>query len=241
MGRFLTALLTALLVAAGVQGAAAQSSSVRKIAPDVVAPPEFSTDTLQREAPRQPLGALGQAEKPAPKRPDGGRLFNPVATAAGIIESRDFAVTIAGIDVVGADEACSFDGKEWPCGLRARTAFRGFLRGRAVVCDLPPEMASGAVAAQCAIGKQDIGGWLVSNGWARAAAGGSYAEDEAEAKDKGRGIYGKPPTATGLGPTPPPFTASTAGQDILEQPAAEPFLEPPAPAPTPPADPQGLY
>ena len=45
------------------------------------------------------------------------------------------------------------------------------------------------------LGKQDAGAWLVSNGWARAAPSGPYAQAEAEAREAGRGIFGPPPTA----------------------------------------------
>ena len=71
-------------------------------------------------------------------------------------------------------------------------AFRLWLRGRALVVR---RAARGrpAVAASpaCRLGKQDVGAWLVANGWARAAAGGPYAEAEEKARAaQGMGIFG---------------------------------------------------
>ena len=100
------------------------------------------------------------------------------------------------------DEICIDESaRKWGCGLRARGAFRAFLRGRAVVCDEPgPVDADAAVA--CRIGKQDIGQWLVENGWARAAPDGPYAEAQAAAKKAKKGIFGEAPDLSGMQPEP---------------------------------------
>ena len=55
-------------------------------------------------------------------------------------------------------------------------AVRLWLRGRALSCVMPPEADRQLLVAGCRLGKQDVGTWLVSNGWARAVAGGPYAE-----------------------------------------------------------------
>ncbi|MDB5525805.1 MAG: hypothetical protein JWM58_3568, partial [Rhizobium sp.] len=102
----------------------------RAIDPDVVAPPELRTGELERVEPREPLSKLALAMPPKPKMPDdwnGTKLFQPVATAAGLIEAKGYSVAVSGIDVVPQDETCTTDGKSWPCGIRARTAFRSFL------------------------------------------------------------------------------------------------------------------
>lgn len=151
---------------------------------------------FERIPPRQPLSRLSLALPPEPKVSDewdGTLLHRAVASAAGVIEAQGHRVSIAGADLVEADEQCSYEGKSWNCGVRARTAFRALLRGRAPTCALPPEAASGAVAARCRIGKQDLGEWLVANGWARAEAGGPYAAAEARAREKRLGIFGPPP------------------------------------------------
>lgn len=193
----------------------------RAIDPDVVAPPELPTGELERVEPREPLSKLALAMPPKPKMPDdwnGTKLFQPVATAAGLIEAKGYSVAISGIDVVGQDETCTTDGKSWPCGIRARTAFRSFLRGRAVVCTVPPEGGRDRIAAECRIGKQDVGQWLVDNGWARAAKGGPYVEAGEKAQSAKKGIFGSAPNLAGVSAVPPaPAPAPQAPGSILEE------------------------
>ncbi|WP_348524623.1 thermonuclease family protein [Mesorhizobium huakuii] len=193
----------------------------RAIDPDVVAPPELPAGELERVEPREPLSKLALAMPPKPKMPDdwnGTKLFQPVATAAGLIEAKGYSVAISGIDVVPQDETCTTDGKSWPCGIRARTAFRAFLRGRAVVCTVPPEGGRDRIAAQCRIGKQDVGQWLVENGWARAAKGGPYVEAGEKAQSAKKGIFGSAPNLAGMPAEPAaPAQAPEAPGSILEE------------------------
>jgi endonuclease YncB( thermonuclease family) len=159
-------------------------------------PAQDETAGYQRIEPRKPLSDLGEAQRPKPKAPDdfdGATLFRPVTNTAGTFEAMGYAVTVAGIDAVEAGEVCSFKGESWPCGVRARAAFRAFLRGRAVTCAMPPEVASGAVSADCRIGKENVGEWLVENGWARAVPDGPYAEVGDKARSAAKGIFGPPP------------------------------------------------
>jgi endonuclease YncB( thermonuclease family) len=175
----------------------------RSIDPEIVAQPGIpgNLGDLERVEPRAPLSKLALAAPPKPKMPDdwkGTKLFQPVASAAGLIEAKGYSVAVSGIDVVRPEETCSFAGKSWPCGLRARTAFRAFLRGRAVVCTVPPEGGRDLIAAECRIGKQDVGQWLVDNGWARAVAGGPYLEAADKARSGKKGIFGAPPNLSGM-------------------------------------------
>ncbi|WP_431523362.1 thermonuclease family protein [Mesorhizobium captivum] len=210
----------------------------RAIDPEVVAPPEMLDETLERVEPRAPLSDLALAGPPKPpklKMPDdwnGTKLYQPVATAAGLIEAKGYAVAITGIDVVKADETCSDDGKSWACGARARTAFRAFLRGRTVVCTVPPEGSRDTISAECRVGNKDIGEWLVENGWARAAQGSPYAEAGDEARAAKKGIFGAGPSLGGL----PALLAATgpapaAPTSIL--PADDGAVTPPADQPAP--------
>ncbi|TIU34710.1 MAG: thermonuclease family protein, partial [Mesorhizobium sp.] len=101
-------------------------------------------------------------------------------------------VIISGAVDIGPDRACSFGDAIWPCGQRARAAFNAWLRGRALKCVLPPDGDRFAVAAPCTLGKQDVGAWLVANGWAMAAPGGLYDKAEAVARGAQMGIFGPP-------------------------------------------------
>lgn len=203
---FWTLLLAAVAAMPGATAAVSDAygrmlvaqSRVRTVAPDLVAPPEIDPDSLERAEPRAPLGDLGQPQPPGPAAGEQGwRMFRPVATAAGRLEGDDARIAIAGIDIVEPSQNCSDgQGGQWPCGMRARTAFRAFLRGRAVECDLSEaEAGAGDVRpASCRLGERDLGAWLVENGWAMAASGGLYAEEQARAVEARRGIFaGRPP------------------------------------------------
>lgn len=196
-------------------------SHSRAIDPEIIVPPELPAEGLERVEPREPLSKLALAVPPRPKMPDdwnGTKLFQPVAQAAGLIEAKGYSVAVSGIDIVRQDETCSDDGKAWPCGIRARTAFRAFLRGRAVVCTVPPEGGRDLIAAECRIGKQDVGQWLVENGWARAAKGGPYVEAGDEARTAKKGIFGSAPNLSGMPAMPAaPSPAPQAPSSILEE------------------------
>lgn len=171
-------------------------SVTRPVEPGVVALPPVEQGGFMREEPRAPLSELSLALPPKPKMTaewDGTALFQPVASAAGLIKAKDLDVAIAGVIPLDASETCSFEGKQWNCGVRARTAFRGLLRGRAVVCDVPADARQGEVVAKCRVGKQDLGEWLVANGWVRAEDGGPYVEAGQKAEAENKGIFGPPP------------------------------------------------
>lgn len=170
--------------------------SVRAIAPLIVAPPELDPTALDREAPRPPLSALSLALPPTPETAeewDGTTLYRPIAPAAGIVEAMGYLVTVAGAEPLGAGQECRYKDVRWDCGTRARTAFRGLLRGRAVICAMPEGVAGGAASAPCRIGRQNLGKWLVANGWARATPGGPFEALGDKARDAGKGIFGPPP------------------------------------------------
>ena len=212
----------------------------RAIDPEAIAPPPLAPDELERVEPRAPLSDLALAGPPKPRRSravddwGGTKLFQPVASAAGLIEANGYSVAVSGINIVRQDETCTDDGKSWACGVRARTAFRSLLRGRAVACKVPPEADRNRIVAECRIGKQDVGQWLVENGWARAVAGGPYVEAGDKARTDKKGIFGAAPDLGGLPPAPTPVAAPTASQPILDAPATD---TPPAGTDaTPPTD-----
>lgn len=205
-------------------GIASQSSGrSRAIDPEVVAPPATGEAPLERTEPRPPLSNLSLALPPKPKAPGEWKdkpLFQPVATAAGLIEAKGHTIAISGIDVVKPDETCTDTaGKSWSCGLAARTAFRAFLRGRAITCAAPAKGGPGTAAAACSVGKQDLGHWLVENGWARALKTGPYADAGEAANKAKKGIFGTAPDLSGLPPLPveaPPTDLAEPSPSILD-------------------------
>jgi endonuclease YncB( thermonuclease family) len=102
-----------------------------------------------------------------------------------------------------------------------------------VVCKVPPEGGRDLIAAQCRIGKQDVGAWLVENGWARAAKGGSYVEAGEKARVAKKGIFGSAPDLSGMPPMPAASSpAPRAPSSILkeEDGVLKPLADQPAPA-----------
>jgi endonuclease YncB( thermonuclease family) len=153
-----------------------------------------------------------------------------------VIEAKGYSVAVSGIDVVRQDETCTDGGKSWTCGTRARTAFRAFLRGRAVVCTVPPEGGRDLIAAECRVGNQDVGQWLIENGWARAAKGGPYVEAGEKARAARKGIFGPAPNLSGLPPAPAPIAAPSEPTQPILDPSATTATPPTETTATPPVD-----
>ncbi|RWX62451.1 thermonuclease family protein [Mesorhizobium sp. M4B.F.Ca.ET.089.01.1.1] len=167
----------------------------RKIAQDLIAPPELDATRIERIEARPPLGDLGLAYWPKTPMPGDWRemlLYRPIATSSAIFEAMGRTVAISGTLAIDPDTSCSFHEIAWPCGLRARAAFNAWLRGRALKCLVPPDVDRFAIAAPCKLGKQDVGAWLVSNGWATALPGGIYGKAEATARSAEMGMFGPP-------------------------------------------------
>lgn len=167
----------------------------RSISPDIVAPPEIAMLELERLEARPPLGDLGLAPPPRRIEPDdweGTLLYRPVVTSSASFEAMGYAILVAGTVPIRLDEHCLFEGNSWPCGERAMLAFRYWLRGRAPLCQVFPPAERQPVAAACRLGNQDVGAWLVANGWARARPDGGYEKAEKVARDSGMGVFGPP-------------------------------------------------
>lgn len=167
----------------------------RIVAPEVVAPPQVVAQTLERVEARPPLGELGQAPLPnyaANGHWKGRLLYRPLVTSSASFEAMGYTILIAGTEAVGPGNYCRFKDVEWNCGERAMLAFRYWLRWRAPSCRLSSPAGPQPVAAACQLGKQDIGAWLVSNGWALARPGEGYEKAEEVARKAGMGIFGPP-------------------------------------------------
>ncbi|MDR0252057.1 MAG: thermonuclease family protein [Brucellaceae bacterium] len=160
---------------------------------------------LERIEPRPPLSELGLAtpvqEKPAEtvtsedKAAEGGLFYRPVALAAGRLAVGNRTIELSGIDIVEPDASCAdINGEVWQCGMQARTAFRSWLRGRAVSCNMEgTEPDQQLIRTSCSLAGTDIARWLVENGWARATFGGQYADSQTQAEKMLLGVFGRKP------------------------------------------------
>lgn len=154
-------------------------------------PPAVTEDAaLERVAPRAPLSPPPESD-PTPKPT---LLHRPVAPAAGRIEAGGRRIEVAGLRVTEPDRMCArSSGGTWPCGAVARTAFRNWLRGRAVECLVPEKPEEESLAVSCSLGDADVGLWLVDQGLSEAAEGGPYVESMKAAQAARRGIWGDGP------------------------------------------------
>lgn len=172
------------------------SAAARPVAPQVVAPPPVEPQALERIEPRAPLTPLGRAHVPSEGPPKETILHRPLVASAGEFEAMGYRVALAGLLPTPAERSCMANGVAWPCGIHARTAFRNWLRGRALACVVPPAPPAEVVVTPCLLGGQDAGAWLVGQGWALADPGDDrYAALEEEARKAGRGLHGAAPAA----------------------------------------------
>lgn len=101
-------------------------------------------------------------------------------------------VRLFGIDAPERHQSCqSSDGLAYACGVEATKALADFLGGREVDCRVVDIDRYGRSVAVCQVGGTDIGGWLVSNGWAVAYRRYSvdYVDEEQVARQAKAGLW----------------------------------------------------
>ncbi len=190
---------------------------------------------LERIEPRPPLSDLGLAapvqEKPVEATPseeqaaEDGLFYRPVALAAGRLAVGNRTIELTGIDIVEPDASCAdINGDVWQCGMQARTAFRSWLRGRAVTCNMDGiEQHQELIRTTCSLAGTDLARWLVENGWARATFGGPYADSQTQAEKQLLGVFGRKP-AVDLPETSAPAPENAAPLFPQDNAAPEPTL-----------------
>ncbi|MBB4239056.1 thermonuclease family protein [Rhizobium esperanzae] len=143
------------------------------------------------DATQQAQTATRQTAAPAAKKPI--ELARPAVENAGMLSFGERRLQLAGVVPTAADKICGPAGRQWPCGMMAKTALRQLLRNRSISCDLDSAEWKGSVSASCRLGAQDLGTWLVENGWAEAGPGSPLASAAETARQAGKGIYGDDP------------------------------------------------
>lgn len=169
---------------------------IRPASPELLAVPVISPQDLERI---EPTFDIAQADESRPGD-KATLLYRPLSERAGEFEANGHRIRLEGIVPTAADEKCSEAGKSWPCGIHARTAFRNWLRGRAISCIVPATPAQSTTVTTCHLGKQDAAEWLVTQGWVRAETAGPYSELAEEAKKKKRGLFGPAPLVSSVLP-----------------------------------------
>ena len=117
-------------------------------------------------------------------------LRNPIALDAGRIAYRQGVIELPGVDAPSLRATCTKGSETWPCGRLARTNLRLLLRGRAIRCDVPSRFGRRrqTVRSSCTLDGEDLGSWVVSSGWAR-AADETYRPEERRARLAEVGIW----------------------------------------------------
>ncbi|MGO6677280.1 thermonuclease family protein [Rhizobium leguminosarum] len=143
------------------------------------------------DAPQQAETPAGETARPATKK--AVELARPMAENAGILSFGERRLQIAGIVPTPVDRICGPAGRQWPCGMMAKTALRLLLRNRSVSCDLETVEWKETVTTACRLGTEDLGSWLAENGWAEAAVGSPLTAAAEKARQAGKGLYGDDP------------------------------------------------
>jgi len=91
-------------------------------------------------------------------------MHRPLVEDITTIVSGNKTVTIIGIKPLSTNETCKLEGKIRPCGMLARTALRGLIRGRTLKCKATKDDQNHATTS-CKVGNIDIAEWLVKRGW----------------------------------------------------------------------------
>ena len=100
-------------------------------------------------------------------------------------------IRLYGIDAVESGQRCQKEGRPWRCGRDLAFALADKIRERPVTCSGDEFDRYKRLIARCALNGEDLGGWMVENGWAVAFRRYSvlYVEREARAREKRIGLW----------------------------------------------------
>ncbi|GHC66477.1 thermonuclease family protein [Limoniibacter endophyticus] len=162
--------------------------------PQPVEPAPLSLTYPPQEPQRaQPAALPGEPSNEAPGNWKLTLLYQPVISSLTEIRADGHRILLDGIAPLDAAEQCGESGRRWPCGRFAVTAFRHFVRGRAIRCAVPQQPLPETITTQCFIGKHDLAAWLVTNGWADAVNEETYGAMAQAAIENQRGRHAPPP------------------------------------------------
>jgi endonuclease YncB( thermonuclease family) len=121
------------------------------------------------------------------------------ATIAGVasvtdgdtIQIHGQSIRLHAVDAPEGGQPCQLDGKPWRCGSAAANALAEFLDRRTVTCEPRTRDRYGRTVAVCTVAGQDVGAWLVREGWALAFRNYSsdYVDEEKAARMASRGLW----------------------------------------------------
>ena len=101
-------------------------------------------------------------------------------------------IRLLGIDAPEMDQLCIDEGsKWWTCGISARDALIDHTAGAAWTCRGSGKDRFGRLLADCAVNGENIGAWMVRNGWVMSFVRYShmYDQEEADARSAKIGLW----------------------------------------------------
>jgi endonuclease YncB( thermonuclease family) len=101
-------------------------------------------------------------------------------------------IRLHGIDAPESAQTCTVSGKAWRCGQQAALELSNWIGAATVTCSQVATDRYKRMVARCQARGEDIGGWLVSNGWALdwpQYSRGEYKGQQEMAKAGKRGVW----------------------------------------------------
>lgn len=101
-------------------------------------------------------------------------------------------IRLWGVDAPESRQICTQAGEPWRCGQQAANALDAWLGARPVACMEIDKDQYGRSVSRCTVGGEDIGRWLVINGWAveyTDYSDGRYAAAQRQAERTHAGIH----------------------------------------------------
>jgi len=107
------------------------------------------------------------------------------------IEIHGRLIRLYGIDAPEAGQTCSMNGRPYRCGEEAALALSDFIGARLVACEKCDIDSYERIVAVCRVDGEDVGAWMVSQGWALAYSNSSsdYVDEELGARANKRGLW----------------------------------------------------
>jgi endonuclease YncB( thermonuclease family) len=163
----------------------------RNVTPDGITSGPATDGPLRRLPPRAPDPSPQQAAEPENIETRQILLPRPIARDTAHLTIGRGTIALPGIAALPLERSCGEGANAWPCGMRARTELRNYLRSRSIRCEVPEDFGDRdeTITSACTLRGDDVGAWIVRNGWAEAAPGGPYQDAEAEARREKRGIW----------------------------------------------------
>lgn len=108
------------------------------------------------------------------------------------LEIQGQRIRLHGVDAPESAQTCLHGVREWRCGQQAALELSNWIGAATVTCSRVATDRYKRMVARCQARGQDVGAWLVGNGWALdwpQYSRSEYAGQQEAAKAKGLGVW----------------------------------------------------